>query len=94
MDNDDAQELLKRLQALEAENARLKQQNSAEPPKLVITETDYKGHPMLQFQRGNSRPFNLGVRKLEAIQEGWDQVLNFLSRHQGEPKSDDNDTQI
>lgn len=81
----DAQALLKRLQALEAENAKLKVANVQSPPGLVVVETEYRGHPMLEFRLGNARPFSLGVKKLQAIQDSWDQVKHFLKRY-GEVK--------
>jgi allophanate hydrolase subunit 1 len=77
----DPKALLERLQALEAENAKLKDASLQSPPRLVVVETEYKGHPMLEFHRGNARPFSMGVKKLEAIQEGWDEVERFLKKH-------------
>jgi hypothetical protein len=81
----DAKALLKRLQALEAENEKLKVANVQSPSSLVVVETEYRGHPMLEFRLGNARPFSLGVKKLQAIQDSWDQVQSFLKRH-GEGK--------
>lgn len=77
----DPKALLERLQALEAENAKLKDASIQSPHGLVVVETEYKGHPMLEFRRGNARPFSMGVKKLEAIQEGWEQVETFLKKH-------------
>jgi len=74
-------ELMKRLEALEAENKRLKKKTGNEPQELIVTETEYKGNPMLEFKRANARPFSIGVKKLEAIQEGWDYVQTFLKKH-------------
>jgi len=73
--------LLERLQALEAENAKLKDVTIQSPAQLVVVETEYKGHPMLEFRRGNARPFSMGLKKLEAIQESWEQVEAFLNKH-------------
>jgi len=72
---------MKRLEALEAENKRLKKKTGNEPQELIVTETEYKGNPMLEFKRANARPFSIGVKKLEAIQEGWKQVQVFLKKH-------------
>ncbi|MEN8715269.1 MAG: hypothetical protein ABF384_10200 [Verrucomicrobiales bacterium] len=101
MKSDEAKELLRRLEALEAENARLKQnRDQSAPQPLVVRETDYNGHPVLEFQRGNKKPFRIGLKKLEAVQEGWEQVTAFLSRHQKIDSSDqkidpnENDLQI
>lgn len=78
----DSEALLKRLQALEAENAKLKKGGSQNSPSLVVVETEYKGNPMLEFRRHNARPFSLGVKKLEAIKEAWDQVDTFLKKYE------------
>jgi len=77
----DPKALLERVQALEAENAKLKDASVQSAPSLTVVETEYKGHPMLEFRRGNARPFSLGVKKLEAIQEGWGQVEAFLKKY-------------
>ena len=45
----------KKIKELEEELARIKRQ-------VVITEEEFKGHPVLHFT-GNFRPFNLGVKK-------------------------------
>jgi SPX domain protein involved in polyphosphate accumulation len=74
-------ELMKRLEALEAENKRLKEKTGDAPAKLEIKETEFKGHPMLEFKKGNSRPFSMSVKKLTAIHEGWEQVQAFLKKH-------------
>lgn len=74
-------ELMKRLEALEAENKRLKKKTGDEPAKLEIKETEFKGHPMLEFHRGKTRPFSMSVKKLTAINEGWEQVQAFLKKH-------------
>lgn len=84
----DPQALLERLQALEAENAKLKDASVQSPPSLVVVETEYKGHPMLEFRRGNARPFSLSVKKLEAIQEGWEQEERFLDKHEDDSKAE------
>ena len=77
----DEQEIRKRLRELEEENARLR---SAVKPsasaKLVVTESEYKGHPTLTFE-GPVRPFSLGLRKLQLIKEAWPEIESFLQRH-------------
>lgn len=73
----DSKALLERLQTLEAKNAKLKQEQVTSPPQLDVVETEYKGHPMLEFRRGNARPFSTGLKKLEATKEGWEQVEDF-----------------
>lgn len=77
----DSKALLERLQALEAENAKLKDSSVQSLPSLVVVETEYKGYPMLEFRRSDARPFSMGVKKLEAIQEGWEQVEAFLKKY-------------
>lgn len=84
----DPKALLERLQALEAENAKLKDASIQSPPHLVVVETEYKGHPMLEFRRGNARPFSMGIKKLEAIQEGWEEVAAFLKKYSVEQQTD------
>lgn len=94
MENEDPRELLKRLQALEAENARLKQKkNPSEPPPLVVQESEYNGHPLLVFQRGEQKPFRIGIKKLQAVIEASEQVKSFLAKHQ-QPGSKEDDLQI
>lgn len=84
----DSKALLERLQALEAENAKLKDASIQSTPSLVVVETEYKGYPMLEFRRGNARPFSMGVKKLEAIQDGWSKVEDFLSKYSDNKDSD------
>jgi len=84
MAKNDSEELERRIRELERENARLKGTN--DPQKLVITEGEYQGRPLLTFQRGNSRPFSLGVKKLEAVRDGIDDVKAFLEQH-GTPRA-------
>ena len=83
----DEQEMLKRLRELEEENARLRNAAKVTTPKVTVTESEYKGHPTLNFE-GGFRPFSLGLKKLVVIREVWPEVEAFLERH-GEikPKS-------
>ena len=71
----------KRQRDQEAEKDR---QSSAVKPsstaKLVVTESEYKGHPTLTFE-GPVRPFSLGLRKLQLIKEAWPEIEAFLQRH-------------
>ena len=80
----DPKELLKRLQALEIENAKLKDASITSPLKLVVIETEYKGHSMLEFRRANAKPFSIGLKKLETIKEGWENVEKFLHKNSRE----------
>lgn len=75
------QDLLRRLKALEEENARLRATGAKEEAKLVVTEGEYKGFPTLTFE-GSVRRFSLGLTKLRALKEAWPQVESFLQRHQ------------
>lgn len=84
------QELLLRLKALEEENARLRAGSTNQKAKLIVTEGDYKGHPTLTFE-GSVRRFSLGLTKLRALKEGWQQVEEFLRRHQ---KAADHDEEL
>lgn len=82
-------ELMKRLEALEAENQRLKKKTGVEPAKLEIKETKFKGYPMLEFHRGKIRPFSMSIKKLTAIHEGWEQVQIFLKKHSSQQKDNE-----
>lgn len=77
----DSKALLERLQALEAENAKLKDSSVQSQAQLVVVETEYKGHPMLEFRRANARPFSMGLKKLEAVHKCWDAVETFLEKY-------------
>lgn len=76
----DEQAMLKRLQELEEENARLRSVAKSASPKPSVTESEYKGHPTLTFE-GAFRPFSLGLKKLQVIQAVWPDVEAFLARH-------------
>ena len=77
----DTQEILKRLQALEQENQRLKKSAAEKPAqKLTVLEGEYNGHPTLTFQ-GPFRQFTLGLKKLKVVKEAWPQIEVFLSKH-------------
>ena len=89
----DEQAMLKRLQELEEENARLRSVTKLSTPKPTVTESEYKGHPTLTFG-GAFRPFSLGLKKLLVIREVWPEVEAFLERHgetpSKQPESQDN----
>ncbi|MGD9578188.1 MAG: hypothetical protein AB7Y74_08045 [Syntrophorhabdus sp.] len=88
----DTQEMIKRLKALEDENAKLKKKAYASSEPLTVTESEYKGHPTLTFE-GPCKPFSLGVKKLSIVKQGWPQVEAFLKKHakSGESNSSDFD---
>jgi hypothetical protein len=75
------QDVLERLKALEEENARLRARSSQPKAKLIVTEGDYKGYPVLTFE-GSFRRFSLGLTKLRALQEAWPTIESFLRRHE------------
>lgn len=76
----DTQEILKRLQALEEENARLRKATvSAVVKPVTVTEGEYMGHPTLSFD-GPCKPFTIGLKKLSIIKEVWPQVEHFIDR--------------
>ena len=76
----DTQEMMKRLKALEEENAKLKKKAYSQSAPLTVTESEYKGHPTLVFE-GPCKPFSLGVKKLSLVKQGWPQVEAFLKKH-------------
>jgi len=84
-------DILKRLKALEEENARLRAASAKEEVKLIVTEGEYKGFPTLTFE-GSVRRFTLGLTKLRALQEAWPEVEKFLQRHR--KSADDDDVKI
>ena len=62
-----------RIRELEEELARMK-------GEVVITEEEYKGHPVLRFS-GAFRPFSLGVSKCKVILKSFDQIKSFIEKH-------------
>lgn len=77
----DTEEILKRLKALEDENARLRKATAFNVIKPVtVTEGEYMGHPTLSFE-GPCKPFTIGLKKLSVVKEVWPQVELFLERH-------------
>jgi hypothetical protein len=87
-------ELMRRLRELEQENERLRvEKGKVSPNQLVVTESEYQGHPVLTFQRGNNRPFNLGLKKLEALKEAWPTIESFLHKHGSERSKGDSGEQ-
>lgn len=92
MAKNDPEELERRIRELERENARLK--GSEDPTKLTITEGEYNGFPVLTFQRGSSRPFSMGMKKLEAVRDGIEEIKAFLAKHGGDSYQSVEDIQI
>jgi len=91
----DTQEILKRLKALEEENARLRKGTNANATKpLTVTESDYNGFPTLVFE-GPCKPFAVGLKKLNIIKQAWPQVELLLDKHAknnaGQSSIDDDD---
>ncbi|MCC1498182.1 hypothetical protein [Alcanivorax sp. 1008] len=86
--NQDDKDILKRLKALEEENKRLRAAQNNEGAKLIVTEGDYKGYPILTFE-GSVRRFTLGLTKLKALKEAWPKVEDFLRRHSNGEEDDD-----
>jgi len=62
-----------RIRRLEEEVARLKGQ-------LVVTEEEYRGHPVLRFT-GAFRPFTLGLSKCRTILKTIDKIQGFVEKH-------------
>ncbi len=90
----DTQEMMKRLKALEEENAKLKKAYTPSAP-LTVTESEYNGYPTLTFE-GPCKPFSLGVKKLSIVKQGWPQIEAFLKKHakSGESNLSDSDDKI
>jgi hypothetical protein len=72
------EQLLKRLQQLERENARLRKKTGDQT--TTTREDEYKGHPVLNFD-GPFRSFSLGLKKLRAVIACEDEVKAFLDKH-------------
>lgn len=51
------QDIIKRLRQLEEENARLRSITKTKTTELAMTEGDYKGHPVLTFERRGKQFF-------------------------------------
>jgi hypothetical protein len=80
-ENNQQEDILKRLQELEEENRRLRETASKAPlEKIEVVEGEYKGHPTLTF-KGPFRHFTLGLTKIKAINECWPQVGAFIRKH-------------
>ena len=82
MGDQNAEELKRQIEALQQENQRLKRQGKPiDSDELVVTEGDYNGYPTLSFQRGNKKPFNVGLKKLQAVVEARETVEQFIKKH-------------
>ncbi len=79
-DND---ELLRRIQALEAENAKLRHAVGGKdaPKQTTATIGMWKGFPIITFE-GNFRPFSIGLKKAAVILDKLDDVRFFVSNNQ------------
>ena len=62
-----------KIRRLEEEVARLKGQ-------IVVTEEDFRGHPVLRFT-GAFRPFTLGLSKCRTILKTIDKIQSFVAKH-------------
>ncbi len=62
-----------RIRELEEELARMK-------GEVVITEEEYKGHPVLRFS-GAFRPFSLGMSECKVILKSFDRIKSFIEKH-------------
>ena len=78
---DELSELKARMEALEVENHNLKVQNKVNSDQVTVSEKEYKGNPLLEFSRPNSKPFSLGIKKLEAVIRSEKIVKKFLEKH-------------
>lgn len=96
-ENNQQEDILKRLQQLEEENRRLRETATKAPlDKIEVVEGEYKGHPTLTF-KGPFRHFTLGLTKVKAINECWSQVEAFIRKHSkvgGSAISKDDDLRI
>jgi hypothetical protein len=73
------EELRKKIELLERENARLNA--SKRPADYSVREDEYKGHPVLVFEGPTLiRPMTLGIGKLRAIQACSRNIENFLNK--------------
>lgn len=48
------------------------------------TETEYKGHPMLQIPIGDGYSFNFGLRKAKAVLDHIAAIEGFVINHEQE----------
>ncbi len=75
-------ELRKKVELLERENARLKA--AKRPSDYSVREDEFKGHPVLVFEGPSLiKPMTLGIGKLKAISASSAQIRDFLVRHGG-----------
>jgi hypothetical protein len=83
MTDSDTEALRRQLEELKRENQQLKGKSpDASSDHLIITEGEYSGYPTLTFQRGNKKPFNIGLKKLKAVIEGREEVERFIQKHE------------
>lgn len=63
-----------KIKRLEEEVARLRGQ-------LVVTEEEFRGHPVLRFT-GAFRPFTLGLSKCRTILKSLDTIRSFVEKYE------------
>ena len=72
-------ELRKKVELLERENARLK--SAKRPSDYSVREDEFKGHPVLVFEGPSLiKPMTLGIGKLKAIVACLEAVQKFLQK--------------
>jgi hypothetical protein len=74
----DLNTLAARLEALEAENAKLREANEASTKVPTVTIEDYQGKPVLHFQNGNFRPFHMGLGKFKVLKMFEKEIDTFI----------------
>jgi hypothetical protein len=80
---EDSQEIRKKLEELEKENASLKKiiADSGDRVRETTTKiTTYKGHPVISFS-GMFRPFSIGLKKAIIILDKIDDVQAFVESY-------------
>jgi hypothetical protein len=82
-------EMKRRLEELERENARLKGEKIIKPEDIQTITGVFQGHPVLKFE-GPFRPFTLGLRKSWIVIQKIDDIRRFveLNKHQLPHSSD------
>jgi hypothetical protein len=83
----DADDLKKRIEALENENRTLRDavSNPAKRNVIIVTEGSFEGHPTICFEAGRTR-VTLGLRKAAMVLYCMEQLKKFVSRQKGELK--------
>jgi hypothetical protein len=85
----DKDDILRRLERVERENQRLKQElakagksksGTTKPDHVTVYESEYQGHPVIKFSIGK-RFFSMGLRRLAAVLAAKDLIVDFVKRH-------------